>query len=72
MRTTIDIEDNVLAETKELARLQHVSARQVVSKLLRNALAGRGAQSRLEPRQIGGFMPFPALGSLVTDDKVDR
>lgn len=72
MRTTIDIEDDVLAAVKELARLQHVSAGQIVSKLLRNALAGGGAQSRLEHRQIGGFRPFPARGSLVTDDKVDQ
>jgi len=71
MRTTIDIEDDVLAAAKELARLQHVSAGQIVSKLLRKALAG-GAQNRLEPRQIGGFRPFPARGSIVTDDKVDQ
>ena len=72
MRTTIDIEDDVWAAVKELARLQHVSAGQIVSKLLRTALAGGGVQSRLEPRQIGGFRPFPARGSLVTDDKVDQ
>lgn len=72
MRTTIDIEDDVLAAAKELARMQHVSAGQIISKLLRNALAGGGAQNRLEPRQIGGFRPFPARGPIVTDDKVDQ
>lgn len=44
MRTTIDIEDDVLAAAEELARLQHVSAGQIVSKLLRSALTGGGAQ----------------------------
>lgn len=34
MRTTIDIEDDVLETVKELARLQNISAGQVVSKLL--------------------------------------
>ncbi len=40
MRTTIDIEDDVLAAAKELARLQNVSAGQIVSRLVRQALAG--------------------------------
>ncbi len=40
MRTTIDIEDDVLAAAKELARLQNVSAGQVISRLVRQALAG--------------------------------
>lgn len=40
MRTTIDIEDDVLAATKKLARLQNFSAGYIVSKLIREALAG--------------------------------
>lgn len=72
MRTTIDIEDDVLAAAKELARMQNVSAGQIVSKLLRNALAGEAAQDGLETRQIGGFRPFPARNSIVTNDKVDQ
>lgn len=72
MRTTIDIEDDILAAAKELARMQNVSAGQIVSKLLRNALAGEAVQGRVEARQIGGFRPFPARGSVVTNDKVDQ
>lgn len=72
MRTTIDIEDDVLAAAKELARMQNVSAGQVVSRLLRNALAGEAVQGRVETRQIGGFRPFPARGPVVTSDKVDQ
>jgi hypothetical protein len=72
MRTTIDIEDDVLAAAKELARLQNISAGQVVSKLLRNALAGGQPQIQLETRKIGGFRPFPARGAMVTNDKVDQ
>lgn len=52
MRTTIDIEDDVLAAAKELARLQHVSAGQIVSKLLRNALAGGGRKIGLSPGKL--------------------
>ena len=39
MRTTIDIEDDVLAAIEELARLQNISAGYFVSKLVREALA---------------------------------
>lgn len=37
MRTTLDIEDDVLAAAKELARRQGISAVQMVSRLLRTA-----------------------------------
>ena len=40
MRTTLDIEDDVLAAAKELARRQGTSAGQMVSRLLRAALSG--------------------------------
>lgn len=74
MRTTIDIEDDVLAAAKELARLQNVSAGRIVSRLLREALAGAGRQDRLgypELWGIGGFRPFPARGAPVTNDLVN-
>ena len=73
MRTTIDIEDDVLAAAKELARLQNVSAGQIVSKLLRTALAGGGQpKQQIENRQIGGFRPFSAHGALVSNEQVDE
>ncbi len=71
MRTTIDIEDDVLAAAKELARLQNVSAGQVVSKLLRNALAGVQSKNQIETPQVGGFRPFAARGTITTNDTVD-
>jgi len=43
MRTTLDIEADVLAAAKELAQRQGVSAGKVVSSLLRSALTGKGA-----------------------------
>ena len=73
MRTTIDIEDDVLAAAKELARLQNVSAGQIVSKLLRNALAGGGQTiQQTENRQVGGFRPFSARGALVSNEQVNE
>lgn len=75
MRTTIDIEDDVLMAAKELARLQNVSAGFIVSTLVREALAGR--QSRPVPEHtqqklVGGFRPFPARGAVVTNDQVNN
>lgn len=72
MRTTIDIEDNVLAAAKELARLQNVSTGQIVSRILRDALAGEPFKNQPETRQVGGFRPFPARGVIVTNDRVDQ
>ena len=75
MRTTLDIEEDVLAAAKEIARRQNVSAGQVVSRLLREALSGRSRWND-EPanrgRKVGGFRPFPAQGVVVTNDLIDR
>lgn len=75
MRTTLDIEDDVLAAAKEIARRQNVSAGQVVSRLLREALSGQSRRND-EPanggRTIGGFRPFPGQGVVVTNEQIDR
>ncbi len=76
MRTTLDIEDDVLAAAKELARRQGTSAGQMVSRLLRAALLGPGAThpspSGGSPT-IAGFRPFPAqAGQLVTNEQIDQ
>ena len=60
MRTTLDIEDDVLTATKELARRQGVSAVQVVSKLLRSALTGETSGQRPGAAVVAGFRPYAA------------
>ena len=72
MRTTIDIEDDVLAAAKEMARLQHVSAGQVVSRLLREAMSGKAGASASGARTVAGFQPFPARGVLITDTQIEE
>jgi len=74
MRTTLDIEDDVLAAAKQLARRQRVSAGQVISRLVREALLGRGGGVPAPEREgqgVGGFRPFPANGSVITDEQVN-
>ena len=75
MRTTLDIEDDVLAAARELARRQGTTAGQMVSRLLRAALSGAPSigQAAVEtPTTIAGFRPFQArAGAVVTDEQID-
>lgn len=73
MRTTIDIEDDVLAAAKEIARRRHVSAGKVVSELLRKALSGAGERERVSQNTVSGFRPFSSPDTrIVTNEQVDR
>lgn len=84
MRTTLDIDDDLLRATKELARRERKSAGQVVSELLRRGLQGYGgpaadiAADTTRPDAIAeraaeyGLVPFPSQGIVVTNEDVDR
>lgn len=78
MRTTLDIDEDVLLAAKELARCQSLSAGQVVSRLLRRVLTGQSGStavfegSGFESRTIAGFRPFPAGRAVVTNDTVNH
>jgi len=62
MRTTLNIDDPVLAALKEHARRQGRTTSETASELLRRALleATRGVQAGLARH---GFRPFPATPS---------
>lgn len=74
MRTTLDIDDDLLAAAKELARREGATAGQVVSRLLRSSLTGNAAARvpvRARLKAVAGFLPFPAKpGVVVTDEQV--
>ena len=73
MRTTLDIEDDVLAAAKELARRQGTSAGRVASRLLRLALSGDGDRGDTGSLLVAGFRPFRAANpQLVTNDQIDQ
>ncbi len=73
MRTTLDIDDNVLGAVKELARRQGKTAGQVMSALARQALTQAPAADAVnEPAPSYGFQPLPASGKLVTDEVVEK
>jgi hypothetical protein len=75
LRTTLDIDDDLMAAAKELARREHSSAGKVVSRLLRQSLTSAhatGAGSAGSPRAVAGFKPFAARpGIVVTDAEVN-
>ena len=74
MRTTLDIDGDVLIAAKELAKRERKTAGKLVSDLMREALRAR-ADSTGEARarrSLYGFKPIPAGGSVVTNELVDE
>ena len=73
MRTTLEIEDDVLVAAKELARRDGTTAGRVISDLVRQALtAATQARSAREPAAVYGFRPIPSRGSVVSNEQVDK
>lgn len=74
VRTTLDLENDVLAAAKEIARRENASVGKVVSRLVRRALAGDAGGVAVVPRDpsFTGFQPFPARGVIVTDELIDQ
>ena len=74
MRTTLDIDSDVLAAVRELAARRSVSIGRVLSELARRALIGEpGALSAREPAAaFHGFQPFPVRGPVVNNETIDR
>ena len=74
MRTTLDIDDDVLIAVKELARRESRSLGDVISSLLRRSLI-RGSTdgtTHREKKPEFGFHPFPSRGGIVTNELIDR
>jgi len=71
MRTTLDIDEDVLRAAKDLARRQHKTAGAVISELTRKALTTPPPAVR-QRKAAHGFRPFPARGSLITNAQVDK
>lgn len=73
MRTTLDIDIDVLAAAKELAKRERKTAGQFVSELMREALRARAHRLADEsPRELYGFKPIPAGGAVVTNELVNE
>ena len=72
MRTTLDIDEEVLRAVKEIGQREHRTAGAVVSDLLRQALTRSATPSVSEPEPFYGFRPFAAEGRIVSNTTVER
>lgn len=75
MRTTLDIDDDLLQAAKDLARQEKTTAGRVVSNLLRQALTRVHPPGDSQPLNNGpcGFRPFSSPDAqVVNNDQVNQ
>ena len=72
MRTTLDIEDDVLFAAKDLARREKQSVGRIISELARKGLSGATPASAREPKAVYGFRPFPKEGRIVSNELINK
>ena len=74
MRTTLDIDVDVLQAAKERARREGRTAGEVISDLARAALTAvpTPPAKASEPRSHYGIRPFPRRGNVVTNELIDK
>jgi hypothetical protein len=69
MRTTLNIDDDVLEAAKELAVRRNTSVGRVLSELVRQGLHAASAN---EPLSRNGFKLLPRTGVPITAELIDR
>lgn len=72
MRTTLDIEDDVLQAAKELAHREGGTAGQILSALARRGLSLPVSGKKNRSGSRGGVPVLPSRGEVVTLDHVQR
>jgi hypothetical protein len=71
MRTTLDIDEDVLTAAKQLAKKRKSTAGEVISDLARQALT-TSSTSDEEPRYRNGFRLLPRTGKIITSEMVRK
>ncbi|MDE0123266.1 MAG: hypothetical protein OXN97_01695 [Bryobacterales bacterium] len=73
MRTTINLDDDVLLVAKGIARRDGTSIGAVISELARKALNGDPCDGTGDAQEsFYGFCPLPKRGRPVTNDQINR
>ena len=80
MRTTLDIDDDVLFAAREIAQKEKKSIGQVVSDLARKsfAMSAYSEKTAVSPPQVSerlaqyGIEPLPARGAVISNEMIDR
>ena len=70
MRTTLDVDDDVLSSAKEIAQRQRKTAGKVLSELARAGLTRGGPAAAGAGASAFGFAPFPSRGAVVTNEQI--
>ena len=71
MRTTLDIDDDVLQAAKDVARREKKTAGKVLSELARKALGAAPVVGKAT-KPLHGFRPFAKRGGIVTNELIDK
>jgi hypothetical protein len=72
MRTTLDIEDDVLQAAKELAKIEGATAGKVISRLARNGLAQPSSDKKQATRYRNGVPLLPSRGEIITMEHIQK
>jgi predicted transcriptional regulator len=76
MRTTLDIDDDVLAVVKDIAAARRISAGAAASELIRKALTAPSETGVKDGEQqeyiLDGFPVFASRGGKVTHEEIKR
>ncbi|MGH9128844.1 MAG: CopG family transcriptional regulator [Acidimicrobiales bacterium] len=72
MRTTINLDEDVLLAIQERARREKTTAGKVLSRLARQALTGQHRQPADRGSSRHGFRPLPSRGAAVSNALIDR
>jgi hypothetical protein len=73
MRTTLDIDDDVLQAARELAKRRRGTVGKLLSELARKGLTASPPDLGVkEPPSLYGFRPFPSRGGILTNEMIDR
>ena len=73
MRTTLDIEEDVLQVAKELAKREGITAGKVISNLARRGLYAVPEPPRNSTSKTRNGVPvFPSRGEIITLEKIQR
>lgn len=71
MRTTLDIDDDVLRAAKDLAQREGRTAGEVLSDLARRGLTSSGGRKK-RPATRGGVPVLPSRGEIITLEHTQR
>jgi hypothetical protein len=72
MRTTLDIDDDVLQAAREYARRSKVSIGQALTQLARAGLSRPDRPARRRKPSPLGITPFPSRDEVITNEHVNR